>query len=439
METVEEEACIKKSDEYGSVGRQVIAAMIAGLLQIFVGYNMSYSSILVPQLIDESNTTSIDTSSTKISWILSANALGMPLSGLVSGWVIDRLGRVTTMKISSIPGTIGWLMMAIANSAEVIVIGRFISGFATTFIVNSVYVYVGEVSKPSIRGTLLTSLSLSFSVGLFLMYVQGRYLHWRWVSWAAVVSTVVATVFLFFIPESPLWLVSKNRIKQAKKALSWFFKVDDNDNAVDNKIKELVKENESKMQIQKKVSLRTFAQPTVYKPFLILAGLFTLQRFSGVYVIIANAVVFFRKMGVTYDPYLVTIFLGVIRIVMSIILSWLSKMFNRRTLLIVSGLGTAASLGSSALATGWLQHDKSLTWLPVVLIIMCFVFSGCGLFAIPNVLLAELFPLNVRGVMQSLTGTTCHIMSFASLYTFNGSLEFLTALEAFNIFTLFRL
>ncbi|KAF5292057.1 hypothetical protein FQR65_LT11323 [Abscondita terminalis] len=363
----------------------------------------------------------------------------MLVSGVLAGICMDRFGRIATIKLSAIPNILGWILMGTASSADCVIVGRFITGFASSFIVNTVYVYVGEVSQPNIRGALLSSPSLYLSIGLFSMYIQGRFLHWRLICWIVVASTLVIASLLFLLPESPSWLISKKRIQQAAKSLEWFFdmknKKDPKVGSVEIKVRELAIENLQKNRKQEKISWRTFGHPTIYKPFLILAGLFSLQQFSGCYVIISNSIIFLMEIGVTYDLYLVTIVVSVIRMVMSIVSLWLLKVFNRRTLLLASSLGMATSLALSALGTNLMPKNESIMWLPVASLIMYFIFAGCGVYGIPFVLSAELYPLNVRGLMQSCTMIACNLMLFAALHSYDASIKMLGASRIFSTFT----
>lgn len=59
---------------------------------------------------------------------------------------------------------------------------------------------------------------------MMIAYVKGWFLSWRTVAWYSNIYVIVPFCFLFLIPESPAWLVSKNRIEEARKSLDWFHK-----------------------------------------------------------------------------------------------------------------------------------------------------------------------------------------------------------------------
>lgn len=61
-------------------------------------------------------------------------------------------------------------------------------------------------------------------LGMLLCYVKGLVWHWRIVSWSANAYIILLVALLILIPESPPWLVSKGRIREALKSLEWFNK-----------------------------------------------------------------------------------------------------------------------------------------------------------------------------------------------------------------------
>lgn len=77
-----------------------------------------------------------------------------------------------------------------------------------------------QVARPELRGSLISFAPTLASFGMVLSYVHGTYLSWRTAAWLNLIYIVIP-IFLvqFFVPESPVWLVSKGRIEEAKKSL----------------------------------------------------------------------------------------------------------------------------------------------------------------------------------------------------------------------------
>lgn len=137
-----------------------------------------------------------------------------------------------------------------------------------------------------------------------LAYLKGWFLHWRVVAWTCTIYTIVPCILIMFIPESPLWLVSKGRIDQARKALLWINKyqpqnLDKNESLTELQLEQLQQEHLKKLEQMKNDEtllrkMKHFIKPTGYKPLMILFGMFFLQQYSGIYITLFYSVNFFQ-------------------------------------------------------------------------------------------------------------------------------------------------
>ena len=71
------------------------------------------------------------------------------------------------------------------------------------------------------RGLLSSIPYVSYSMGIFVVYVLGATLHWQTVAWLATILPVLSFLSFILLPESPVWLVRNNRVEEAGKALKW--------------------------------------------------------------------------------------------------------------------------------------------------------------------------------------------------------------------------
>lgn len=85
-------------------------------------------------------------------------------------------------------------------------------------------VYITEIAKADMRGSLISSAPTYASLGMVLGYLKGWLIDWRLVAWLCNIYTIVPAILIMFIPESPAWLVSKGRDEQAGKSLDWLYK-----------------------------------------------------------------------------------------------------------------------------------------------------------------------------------------------------------------------
>uniref|UniRef100_A0A8D9BQ96 Facilitated trehalose transporter Tret1 n=1 Tax=Cacopsylla melanoneura TaxID=428564 RepID=A0A8D9BQ96_9HEMI len=138
---------------YKTVLPQIIACISAASYHLPVGLVVGYSAILVPQL--QQKNTEIPITKEESAWIASAVVLVVPVGALVTGYLVDRLGRVNTLRLGAVPFIVGWLMIAMSHDVSLLLLGRFISGLAMAMGPSPAIVYITEVARPDLRGALI--------------------------------------------------------------------------------------------------------------------------------------------------------------------------------------------------------------------------------------------------------------------------------------------
>ncbi|XP_021804586.1 monosaccharide-sensing protein 2-like [Prunus avium] len=158
--------------------------------------------------------------------IVATSLIGATFITTFSGPASDWLGRRTMLIISSVLFFISGLVMLLSPNVYVLLFARLLDGFGTGLAVTLVPAYISEIAPPDIRGTLNTLPQFTGSGGMFLSYcmVFGMSLmdspSWRlMLGVVSIPSLVYFSLAVFYLPESPRWLVSKGRILEAKQVL----------------------------------------------------------------------------------------------------------------------------------------------------------------------------------------------------------------------------
>lgn len=158
--------------------------------------------------------------------IVAMSLIGATIITTCSGPVSDRFGRRPMMIISSICFFLSALIMLWSPNVYVLLLGRLLDGFGSGLAVTLVPLYISETAPTDIRGSLNTLPQFTGSGGMFVAYcmVFGMSLmekpSWRLMLGILVVpSALYFALTVFFLPESPRWLVSKGRMNEAKKVL----------------------------------------------------------------------------------------------------------------------------------------------------------------------------------------------------------------------------
>jgi facilitated trehalose transporter len=143
-----------------------------------------------------------------------------PIGCILSGYLMDTIGRKNTLILTEIPLIIGWLLISVAGNIEMIYAGRLCTGLGAGMIGAPSRIYTSETTQPHLRGTLTALASIGISVGILLQYIFGSFLAWKTLSAISAVLPVLALILMCFLPETPNYLVAKSKPEKAMASLA---------------------------------------------------------------------------------------------------------------------------------------------------------------------------------------------------------------------------
>lgn len=270
-----------------------------------IGIALSYSAVLVPQLEQEQP----ELPKYLTSLVASIIVLCVPVGSIVAGYLMDIIGRVNTLKVAAFPSIVGLCLIATAPNVYFILAGRIFTGIACALGSSPAVVYITEVARADLRGSLISSGPTIASLGMVICYIGGALLHWRTVAWLSIIFTVLPAICIaVYVPESPVFLVSKGRIEDAAKSLKFLYSrypqpENTLESLADMHLRVLIRENEKRISDnlknvngkgQQQSKWAGFLKPTGYKPLTILFFLFLIQQFSGIYITLFFSVTFLQ-------------------------------------------------------------------------------------------------------------------------------------------------
>lgn len=152
------------------------------------------------------------------------------------------------------------------------------------------------------------------------------------------------------------------------------------------------------------------SRPEVYRPLIMIFGLFLFQQFTGVYLILVYAVKFCLEAGVEIDPFLCAVGIGVARVVASLIAGTVLDRCGRKmsTIMSCSIMGICMFLIGGYLRGGW----TFAAWLPVVCIFTHVFMSSFGLCIVPWLYMGEIFPQQLRAISSGISAIGMTACSF---------------------------
>lgn len=196
--------------------------------------------------------------------------------------------------------------------------------------------------------------------------------------------------------------------------------------------------SEQRQDAKKDNFLTNIRKPEVYRPILIMVGFFAFQQLSGIFVVIVYAAKFATSVGVSMDPFLCVVNIGIVRVVAgSIIGLSLDRLGRKKPAIYASILMAACMFGLSFCV--YYPLTEQYLWLPTFLILTYVFTSTFGLLTIPFVMNAEIFPQKYRGFGSGITTAVTYAICFVCVKLYPWMLSDLGAYNVCIIYGVFSL
>lgn len=265
--------------------------------------------------------------------------------------------------------------------------------------------YIAEISRPSDRGTLLSLITPSTIGGTLFVYILGYLFTWETAALILCIYSLILVIVICYLPESHIWFMLKCDQVKAVRALAWC-----RNNRIDMVEAEIKEAEERLKKIQVRINyLENFTDPAVWKPFLILVVFSIFQQQVGYNIITYYAVDFFSSFETDYDGNVLSIIFAAISTIGSLMLMTIVHKFNRKTLLVASGIGMTIAMAIGAI---FLSTDSDWQSIPVLCVFVYILFCMIGMIDIPWMMIGEMFPSRVRGTMSANVTVVIFIITF---------------------------
>jgi len=392
-----------------------IAALFAALGGLLFGYD---TGVISGALIFIKRDFSLTTIAEEI--VVSGVLLGATIGAIIGGRLADRFGRRRILLVTATIFGVGALASALSPSPAVLIISRIVLGVAIGLASTTVPVYLSEVSPPNARGWIVSLFQLAVTAGIVSAYLVDYAFAsaggWRWMLGLAVAPALVFGAGMFFLPETPRWLIRSGRHEIARSVL---LRIRDNVD-VDLEITDI----QTSLAQQEQCGTWTDLLHRHVRPALIVGlGLAVFQQVTGINTVIYYAPKILQSAGFASasGAILATAGVGVVNFAMTIVAMLLVDRAGRRPLLLVGIAGMIVTL--AILAFSFHATSTNLAWIAVVCLMGYVASFAISLGPIFWLLIAEIYPLKVRGLAE---GTAATFNWASNLIV---SLTFLTLLE----------
>ena len=384
--------------------------------------------------------------------------LGCAVGAAAAGRLADFYGRRSMLIIAAILFIISAWGSGIATGSIEFIIYRIIGGLAVGAASVMAPAYISEVAPAAYRGRLssiqqvaiLSGLTAAFLSNYLLADISGSSLNilwmgfetWRWMFWVELVPAIIFLLALFFIPESPRFLIAKDNKKDALRVLKKLY----GDSEGEKKVSEI---DESLASDHHKPSMSDLIDKTTNKlrPLVWVGiGLATFQQLIGINVVFYYGAILWQSVGFSEnDALLINTVSGVVSIFACITALLLVDKIGRKPLLLIGSVGMAITLGLTAIAfatgsfdaSGSLSLTDSMGTLALVSANLYVIFFNLSWGPVMWVMLGEMFPNQIRGSGLAVAGFFQWFSNFLITMSFPILLTSIGLAGAYGMYTFF--
>ena len=400
-------------------------SMIAAFGGLLFGFDIAIFSGTIPFIQPY-----YDLSEAQLGWTGSSLYVGCIIGTLITGYVTDRFGRKPPLIGAAAIFMVSSVMMGWASTYTALIAWRIIAGIGVGAASMLSPLYIAEVSPAAIRGRMVSINQLTVVIGILLAYFSNYILadaqdNWRWMFTSGAVPASLFFLFVFFVPESPRWLLSNGQAEKAKSVLSKLLGLAN----VEAEFKKI----QAGVQREVKRSFSDLIQPGI--TFVVLLGITiaVFQQISGANAIFFYAPIIFEKAGMNVkDQLFQQIMIGGINLIFTLVAMQLVDKLGRKKLM----LGGASLMALWLFLVGLCYSLGLLQGYLLTVLVLAFIATYATTLApVTWVLISEIFPTRIRGLAISVATCMLWVACFALAYGFPVLIEKLDAPHTFYLFS----
>jgi MFS transporter, SP family, arabinose:H+ symporter len=342
--------------------------------------------------------------------------LGCIPGAMFAGFFSDRYGRRKVLFVCGILYAASGVLSAVPNNFSEFLLARFISGLGIGASSMICPVYVAELAPAVWRGRFGSLFQFGIVSGIFLtLFINARIEAfgnadwnvangWRWMLGAEVFPALLLLGLLFFVKESPRWLLQAGREGEARSILE----------KIHGPVEAEAEITATKAVLQQSEAgfFELLADARFRKVLVIAVLLMAFSQFSGINAIMYYSTKIFTTAGVgVKDSFMASTVVGLVNLLFTLVAVALVDKAGRRILLLVGLVAQVIALG----AVGWMfKADVGGIFLLIAILAFIGAFA-MALGPIPWILCSEIFPMRVRGRAMSVATftiwTSCYIVA----------------------------
>ena len=428
-------------------GYLIFLSVVAALGGFLFGYDTAVISGTIAQV-----TQLFQLDALQQGWYVGCALVGSIIGVLFAGILSDKLGRKLTMVISAILFSASALGCALCTDFTQLVVYRIIGGVGIGVVSIVSPLYISEVSVAQYRGRLVSLYQLAVTVGFLGAYLVNYQLLawsesgtllgapllnkifitevWRGMLGMETLPAILFFIIIFFIPESPRWLIVRGQERKAVNILERIY------NSITEAMSQL-KETQSVLTAETSSEWSLLMKPGILKAVIIGVCIAILGQFMGVNAVLYYGPSIFENAGLSGgDSLFYQVLVGLVNTLTTILALVIIDKVGRKKLVYygVSGMVVSLILIGLYFLLGETLNVSSLFLLVFFLFyVFCCAVSIC---AVVFVLLSEMYPTKVRGLAMSIAGFALWIGTYLIGQLTPWMLQNLTSAGTFFLFAL---
>ena len=430
-------------------GYLIFLSVVAALGGFLFGYDTAVISGTIAQV-----TQLFQLDALQQGWYVGCALVGSIVGVLFAGILSDKLGRKLTMVISAVLFSTSALGCALSADFTQLVIYRIIGGVGIGVVSIVSPLYISEVAVAQYRGRLVSLYQLAVTVGFLGAYLvnyqllawaeSGTQLSVDWLNkvfitevWRGMLGmeTLPAILFfiiIFFIPESPRWLIVRGKELKAVNILEKIY------NSI-TEAKSQLKETKSVLTSETRSEWSLLMKPGIFKAVIIGVCIAILGQFMGVNAVLYYGPSIFENAGLSGgDSLFYQVLVGLVNTLTTVLALVIIDKVGRKKLVYYGVSGMVVSLiliGMYFLFGDSLEVSSLFLLIFFLFYVFCCAVSIC---AVVFVLLSEMYPTKVRGLAMSIAGFALWIGTYLIGQLTPWMLQNLTPAGTFFLFAVMR-
>ncbi|KAG7318381.1 hypothetical protein KOW79_018136 [Hemibagrus wyckioides] len=430
-------------------GKLYMATFAAVLGPLSFGFVLGYSSPAIPDL-QRIPDPRLRLTVEEASWFGSVVTIGAGLGGLLGGWVVDKIGRKLSLMFCALPFIFGFTIIIAAQNHWMLYVGRVLTGVASGVTSLVVPLYISETSHERVRGTMGSCVQLMVVIGIMGAYVTGLFLDWGWLAVTSSIPPTLMLVCMCFMPETPRYLLSRGKRREAEDALRFL-------RGQDTPVEwECARIEAASRYEDGSLSLADLKDPGVFKPLGVGIMMMLLQQFTGINAIMFYAETIFEQAHFQ-NGNVASVIVGATQVIFTAVAALIMDRAGRKVLLILSGVAMCVSEATFGIyfKLSVTKHSNAtlfstimeaqdavseaahadLSWLALTSMGIFITGFALGWGPIPWLVMSEIFPTKVRGLGSAVCVLTNWTCAFIVTKTFQNITDLITSAGTFWMFS----